>query len=307
MDTTVVEANVAYPTDSSLLAKGVAAMARLGKQLRAMGLATRTKTRDRTRSMRRRAHDIGAWLRRRTDDAKSEVYAITGEMAVMAEAAAAEARAVVRNARRGLRQAGEAASGKAKATVAELERLAEAVEQVAAQTRLRLSGETPIGATRVVSLHDTDARPIAKGRLGKPVEFGYQAQVVDNTAGVVLDYTVVIGNPPDAPQLVPSVERVKARFGKAPRAVAADRGYGEAKVEDELRALGVKTVAIPRKGRPGPARQQIQRARGFRRLVKWRTGIDGRISHLNESWSHCAVISSGLVEESSGGGFDLDT
>src|SRR5437870_4694027 len=88
-DTTVVEANVAYPTDSSLLAKGVAAMARLAKQLRGMGLATRTKTRDRTRSMRRRAHDIGAWLRRRSEDAKSEVYAITGEMAVMAEAAAA--------------------------------------------------------------------------------------------------------------------------------------------------------------------------------------------------------------------------
>ena len=64
------------------------------------------------------------------------------------------------------------------------------------QTRLRLTGVTPDGATRVVSLHDRQARPIAKGRLGKPVEFGYKAQVVDNQDGIVLDHTVELGNPP---------------------------------------------------------------------------------------------------------------
>ena len=57
----------------------------------------------------------------------------------------------------------------------------------------------PDGATRLVSLHDPDARPIRKGRLGKPVEFGYKAQVVDNEDGVVLDHNVEIGNPADAP------------------------------------------------------------------------------------------------------------
>lgn len=283
-DTTVVEANVAYPTDSGLLAKGVDQMVRLAAKLHGLGLAIRTRMRDRTRAMRRRAHAIGAWLRRRSEDAKGEVYGITAEMVTIAEAAATEARLVVRNARRGLRRAGTEATGKAKAAVAELERLAGLVEQVAAQTRLRLAGETPPGATRVISLHDPDARPIAKGRIGKPVQFGYQAQVVDNAEGVVVDYTLNQGNPPDAPQLAPAVTRIKARFGKAPRAVAADRGYGEARVEDDLKALGVKRVAIPRKGRPGPARQRIERARGFRKLVKWRTGSEGRISHLKHSY-----------------------
>jgi transposase, IS5 family len=47
--------------------------------------------------------------------------------------------------------------------------------KIAAQARKRLAGTMPDGATRVVSLHDADARPIAKGRLGKPVEFGYKA------------------------------------------------------------------------------------------------------------------------------------
>jgi IS5 family transposase len=63
----------------------------------------------------------------------------------------------------------------------------------------------PDGATRLVSLHDPDARPIRKGRLGKPVEFGYNAQILDNADDVILDHTVEIGNPADAPQLAPAV------------------------------------------------------------------------------------------------------
>ena len=73
----------------------------------------------------------------------------------------------------------------------------------------------PAGSERVVSYHDKDARPIRKGRIGKPVEFGYKAQVVDNSDGVVLDYQVLKGNPADAPLLGPAVRRVKARFGRA--------------------------------------------------------------------------------------------
>ena len=88
-------------------------------------------------------------------------------------------------------------------------------------------GTTPDGATRRVSLHDPDARPIAKGRLGKPVEFGHKAQVVDNDDGIVLDHNVEPGNPADAPQLAPAVERVIRRTGRTPGTVTADRGYGE--------------------------------------------------------------------------------
>jgi transposase, IS5 family len=55
----------------------------------------------------------------------------------------------------------------------------------------------PESAHRLVSLHDVDARPIRKGRLGKPVEFGYKAQIVDNTDGVILDHTVELENPHD--------------------------------------------------------------------------------------------------------------
>ena len=283
-DTTVVPANVAYPTDSGLLAKGVAKLTKTVGSLHTLGLARRTRFRDRTRSVRRRAHQIAVWLRRRSGDAKDEVLVLTGELATIAEASIKEALVVAHNARRALRRAGRGASGKAAALVTELERTIGVLEAIVAQTRTRLGGEVPDGSTRIVSLHDTDARPIAKGRLGKPIEFGFKAQVADNSDGIVVDHNVAMGNPPDAPMLAPAIGRIKKRFSKAPRAATADRGYGEAKVEAELHELGVTHVAIPRKGRPGAARQGVESSRRFRKLVKWRTGSEGRISHLKHSW-----------------------
>jgi IS5 family transposase len=293
-DTTVVPGNVAYPTDSGLLAKGVAKLARSVSSLKSLEFATRTSFRDRTRSVRRRAHSIGAWLRRRNDDAKEEVLKITGELAGIAEASIADALAVARNARRKLARAGRSGSGRAVALVAEIERTSRLLEEIVAQTRTRLFGEVPDGSTRIVSLHDPDARPIAKGRLGKPVEFGYKAQVTDNADGIVLDLAVFKGNPPDAPMLVPAITRIKTLFGRAPKAVTADRGYGEAGVESGLVALGVKRIAIPRKGKPGKARRAVESARGFRTLVKWRTGSEGRVSHLKHNFGFERTVLDGI-------------
>jgi IS5 family transposase len=165
---------------------------------------------------------------------------------------------------------------------------------VIGQARTRLAGGTPDGATRLVSLHDPDARPIVKGRLGKPVEFGYKAQVLDNPDGVVLDHQVEVGNPADAPLLVPAIERIIQQTGRVPSAATADRGYGETAVDDELHALGVERVAIPRKGTPGAARQAQEHTRSFRRLVKWRTGSEGRISHLKHRYGWDRTLMDGI-------------
>jgi IS5 family transposase len=156
--------------------------------------------------------------------------------------------------------------------------------KVAAQARQRLAGDMPDGATRRVSLHDGDARPIAKGRLGKPVGFGYKAQVTDNDDGVIVDYNLEQGNLADGPQLAPAEGRVIKRTGKKPRTVTADRSYGEQSIEDDLHGLGVRQVVIPRKGKPGKARQAAERRPAFRRTVKWRTGSEGRISTLKRQY-----------------------
>jgi transposase, IS5 family len=287
-DTTVVEAAVAYPTDSGLLAKAIGAMARTVERIKAAGGATRTRARDRRRSAGRRARSIAAKLRLRgeqqRDQAQTAVRRITGELAGIAEQAMREASSVIRNARRALRTATGQRKGRLHRAINHLGTIVGRTERVVAQARSRLSGVMPESASRLVSLHDVDARPIRKGRLGKPVEFGYKAQIVDNADGVILDHNVEIGNPPDAPQLAPAIARITGRARRTPRAVTADRGYGEASVERDLHELGVRSVAIPRKSKPSAARRELEHRRAFRDKVKWRTGSEGRINHIKRSY-----------------------
>jgi transposase, IS5 family len=286
-DTTVVEGDVGYPTDTGLLAKAVGSITRTVQRIKAEGAATRTRVRDRRRSVGRRARAIASKLRLRgqqqRDQAQAFVRRITGELAGIAEQALREASAVARNAKRAVRRASGRRKARLRQAINHLESLFGRAEQVVAQARSRLAGVMPESATRLVSLHDADARPIRKGRLGKPVEFGYKAQVVDNADGVILDHTVEIGNPADAPQLAPAIERIARRAGRPPRAVTADRGYGLASVECDLHQLGVRTVAIPRMSKPGAARRQFEHRRAFRDKIKWRTGSEGRINHLKRS------------------------
>jgi IS5 family transposase len=303
-DTTVVPANVAYPTDSGLLAKAIKRIAVTGQRIQAAGGAVHTHVRDRSRAAGKRAHGIAAKLRMRSAQAREEsqavVQRITGELADLAELAAADAEKMLVNARRALRRAQDKARalaarggadpvagrrrGRLHRAVNDLAQLLAATRKIAAQTRQRVAGTTPPGASRQVSLHDPDARPIAKGRLGKPVEFGAKAQVMDNDDGVIVDHNLEPGNPADAPQLAKAVQRVIARTGRKPRTVTADRGYGEQRVEDALTELGVRHIVIPRKGKPGKARQGVERRPAFRRTVKWRTGCEGRISTLKRGY-----------------------
>ena len=303
-DTTVVPSNVAYPTDSGLLARAIRRIAVTGRRIQAAGGASRTKVRDRSRAAGKRAHQIGARLRMRTaagkDEARAAVRRLNGELADLAETAVRDSERLLVNAKQALRRAHAKAKnlkasgghdpaagrrrGRLARAVDDLVELVTATRQIAAQTRQRLSGVTPDGATRRVSLHDPDARPIAKGRLGKPVEFGHKAQLVDNEDGVVVDHIVEQGNPADAPQLAPAVERVIKRTGRKPRTVTADRGYGEKSVDDALHDIGVRNVVIPRKGKPSQVRRAVEHRPAFRRTVKWRTGSEGRISTLKRGY-----------------------
>ena len=288
-DTTVIGANVAYPTDSGLLAKAVGKLVRTARRVQAAGGATGTAITDRRRAAARRVRAIAAKLRTRAKLGREEttraIARVTGQLADLAEKTAAEAAAVLRNGRRALPKA---LSGRVRGRLRRaLEELATAMERTAtivAQARTRLAGQIPEGATRLVSLHDPDARPIRKGRIDRPVEFGYKAQVADNDDGIILDYSVELGAAPDGPQLAPAVERVTRRAGRTPGAVTADRGYGQPSVERDLHELGVRTVAIPRQATTSAARKAIEHSRSFHRLVKWRTGSEGRISYLKRGY-----------------------
>jgi len=288
-DTTVIGANVAYPTDCGLLAKAVGKLVRTARRVQAAGGAPATAMMDRRRAAARRVREVAGKLRTRSKLSREEstqaIARVTGQLAGLAEKAAAQAAAVLRNGRRALPKAlGGRVRGRLRRALDELAVTIERTGKVVAQARTRLAGQTPEGATRLVSLHDPDARPIRKGRIDRPVEFGYKAQVTDNGDGVVLDYSIEYGAVPDGPQLAPAIERVSRRAGCVPGAVTADRGYGQPAVERDLHDLGVHTVAIPRQAKTSATRKTIEHSRGFHRLVKWRTGAEGRISYLKRGY-----------------------
>jgi IS5 family transposase len=280
VDTTVVEADIDYPTDADLLEQAVRKLGGLVRRVKARGGASRTRFRDRGRAAGRRMKQLARTLRRRTGVAMGEVDRLTGEVAGIARQSLREVQAVMRNARGGL--ARDLATG-AFRLVDELAETIAATQRLLAQTDQRLAGHQVI-PDRLISLADPDARPIRKGKPGRPTEFGYSLLLAEDERGFVADHQLQRGNQPDAPQLVPAVQRVMAVTGRAPETVVGDRGFGTAANDQAVAALGVRRVGLQRTGTPGKARLAFERTRRFRRLRNWRVGIEARISHLKRSF-----------------------
>ena len=217
-------------------------------------------------------------IRRRSGEAKSEVLKLTAQTGELLEASIAETRRLVVIARR--RARGRGAKAKLKAA-AQLEQLADRCEKVAAQIKQRVAGE-PI-TDRLVSISDPDARPIRKGKLGKPNEFGYVSQiceVTENTKrgarGLILPAATAIGNPGEDTLLPDTVAELK-RLGISPKEIALDGGFNVGPTSEAFEDLAPDRVFISGRQQPGSKRTQ-------RRMQKYRTGAEGRISHLKRGY-----------------------
>ena len=278
IDSTVIEADVKYPTDSGLASSGVRVLAREGRKLAKLVGEQKRRVRDRSRSMGRKLRAISRTIRRRSGEAKTEVLKLTQKTGELLERSVKEARRLAHVAR--VKARGRGARAKLKAAVA-LEEMADRCERVAQQIRQRVAGE-PI-TDRIVSLHDPDARPIRKGKLGKPNEFGFVSQlaeVTENTKpgarGLILPASTDLGSRAENALLAGTVAEL-ARVGIRPREVAVDGGFMPAPTNSALEDLHPRTVFIA--GRQEPASK-----RTARRLRRYRTGEEGRISHLKRRY-----------------------
>src|SRR5688572_15945249 len=234
VDTTVVEADIDDPTDADLLEHAVRKLGGLVRRIKGRGAASRTRFRDRGRAAGRRMKQLARTLRRRTGVAMVEVDRLTGEVARIARQSLREVQAVARNARRALaRRPGDGRLGR---LVGELEATIGHTGRLLVQTDQRLAGNRVI-ADRLVSLSDPDARPIRKGKPRTPTQFGYSLLLAEDERGFVADHQLQRGNPPDAPQLVPAVQRVIGVTGRPPGTVVADRGFGTAANDQAMEAL----------------------------------------------------------------------
>ena len=281
IDSTVVEADVRYPTDAGLAADAVRRLAREGARAARLLANGSARVRDRGRAVGQRLRALNVALRRRTGDAKDEVLRLTGECGRQAEAALRDARRVAER----LRAAARGRGAQAKlAAAARLGQTIELAETVTEQIRKRLAGE-PISG-RLVSLADPDARPIRKGKAGKPTEFGSVHQIAEITPhtrtgarGFVLPPATAPGNPHED-TLLPTTVAELQRLGLTVSEVAVDGGFPVRLTQRLLEPLAPERVFIA--GKPSTAAGASKRTRD--RLAGYRTGAEGRISHLKRGY-----------------------
>ena len=278
IDATVVEADIRYPTDGVLAWQGARALAREGRKLAGRLRGPTVRVVDRSRRIGKLVRAISKTLSRRTGQRVEEVLALNAKAGQAMAGSVREARALAAQARAAAR--GRGARAKLRAAQ-QLEELADRCQRVVTQIQQRSRGEKI--TDRLVSLSDPDARPIRKGKLGKPNEFGYVAQLAEVTAntgrgarGYVLPAASAPGNPGEN-RLLPQTVAELDRLGLTPREVALDGGFVPGPTIQTLAGVAPTRTFISGRAEPGSRRTR-------RRLARYRTGCEGRISHLKRGY-----------------------
>lgn len=272
-----------HPTDADLLADGVRSITRIVQRLKAAGVAVSSKFKDRTRAVKLGLLEIGKVLQRPTREAQADVDKVTKKMLGIARRVVTGARAVAHQVSETLGEVGVAAAKRTQRLVGRLRQIADVTATVVKQTQQVLSGNCHI-PNRVVSLYDPEARPIRKGKLKAPTEFGYKVLIQETEDRLVTGYEVCQGNPRDDSRLPAAFDRHKKVLRRPPRAVATDRGFGTATNDRLLTERGIKRIALPRPGKLTAARKAHQPQRWFRSLQRWRAGGEGTISLLKRKY-----------------------
>ena len=277
VDTTVVETDIRYPTDSTLLWDTVRVVTRLVRQLDDLVPAGVGPFTVRTRAARRRMAEIQRMTAKQRLTQQVPTYrALIG----ITERVVTEARAVVARAQA---PRGDVLRG---ATVAALKQqivsYCDLGDRVLSQTRRRvLQGEQVPTEEKVYSIFEPHTDLIKRGKERKPIEFGHKVFLAESGHGLITQYQVLTGNPADQDHVTPSLTRHATIFHQAPDLYSSDRGFFNESNLEACRTAGVKLTCIPQSGGKRSAeREAFEKSPAFKRGQRFRAGIVGRISVL---------------------------
>lgn len=281
-DTTVVESNVHYPTDSSLLGDGIRVLTRGLTRIAGECDTGAVKVVDHARAVKYRLLEINRAAKALTQTGREKLKAGYTKLLELAGKVVRQAVTVTDRlagrAKEKLRVTGDAL--RAEAAHAMLEHFVPLVQRVVKQTKERVFEGNRHVKNKLLSLFETYTAVICKGKAHKPSEFGQLVRIDEVEQGIVSNYEIETGNPADVDGWVPAIFQHVAQFGSVPRFATADRGFFSAKNEQAALNLGVAKVALPVSGRLSAKRAKLQKQRSFRRLLKWRAGVESRISTL---------------------------
>jgi IS5 family transposase len=278
VDTTVVETNIHYPTDSSLLGDGVRVLTRVMKKITKIVGEVGCKLRDRTRSVKYRVMEIGRAARAKGSPGKEKLRKAYANLLNSTGRVVGQAKRFAREIIDGTKKASSGKQAVLECLKGQLNEMIPRVRQVIAQTRARIFHGQTRTEGKIFSLFEPSTEIIRKGKSGKPNEFGKLIKLQEAENQIVIDYEVYDQRPNDTTLLIPAIEMHEAVLGRTPRLVAADAGFYSAKNEAVAKAKGVKRVCIPNRSTKSAARRREQKKRWFRNGQKWRTGCEGRIS-----------------------------
>jgi IS5 family transposase len=281
VDTTVVESNIHYPTDSSLMGDGVRVLTRLMKKVTRIAGEAGTQLRNRSRSVQHRLIEIGRASRGKGEAAKDKMKAAYGKLIEVTGRVVSQAKKFSAEIGQGLKRTNDVIQqATLDALQQELNTFVPRVEQVIGQTKARVFGGDNHDAEKLVSIFEPETEIIRKGKSGKPTEFGKMVKIQEAENQIVTAYEVYDRRPLDRDLLIPALEIHQQTLGRVPDMVAGDAGFYSAQGEAKAQQMGVNYVSVPNRSTKSPERRRHQKKRWFRKGQKWRTGCEGRISVL---------------------------
>jgi transposase, IS5 family len=275
VDTTVVETNIHYPTDSSLLGDGTRVLTRTMKKIELKAGGLKRKVRDRMRSVRKRVLAIALSTRHLGPEGEARRKKQYRELLSLTRKTVNQAQRILEEVKEGPRPR----RIPLRSLVETLATMTGRVQQVVKQTKLRIfAGVTK--QEKIVSVFEPHTEIIRKGKASKPTEFGKLVKIQESENQIISHFEVFAERPSDRQLMVPAIEVHQRRFGRIPAWVAADAGFHSQQNEKTAGALGVRWWSVPNQKTKSAERRRLYRQRWFRRGQRWRTGCEGRISAL---------------------------
>jgi IS5 family transposase len=281
VDTTVVETNVHYPTDSSLLGDGVRVLTRAMNKIGGIAGEAGAKLRNRSRSVKLRVLEIARAARSKVPQSQEKLNQAYGKLLDATGRVMGQAKRFSQEIADGVKRSADILQQAAlQGLRKEIDTMLPRVQQVVQQTKKRIFGGDTHAAGKILSIFEPSTEVIRKGKAGKPNEFGKMVKVQEAENQIVIDFEVYQQRPNDSDLLIASIQAHEEKLGCTPHLVAADAGFYSAKNETEAKAKGVKRVCVPSRSTKSAERKREQKKRWFRNGQKWRTGCEGRISVL---------------------------
>jgi IS5 family transposase len=163
----------------------------------------------------------------------------------------------------------------------QLESLLPVMEKVYQMTRRReILGESVGNEDKVFSIYEQHTDIIVKG--GRQVEFGHKVNLATGKSNLILCCDIPRGNPSDTKLYCTGIEKVIENYDTAPRDLAADGGYASGENLEYALNAGITNVVFNKV--VGSLKSQTSSKNMETRLKKWRSGIEANISNLKRGF-----------------------